>query len=87
MNIEITLLISLAGLVLAYLGYRKGTTDAARESGESDGTMKADIKYIKRLNEDILLEQRDTKKVMNKLAERVTRNEESIKNIYKRLDG
>lgn len=75
-----------SGVVFGYVGYSKGAKKESRQEGEIDGAQKADIEYIKRRTDDILLEQKDTNKSMNALAERVARVEESTKSAHKRLD-
>lgn len=86
MNVEITVLVSVASLLLAYLGYHKGALDASKFDGESTGRMEADIKYIKRLTEDGLIAQKETRKLIDDIIVRVAINEESIKTLDKRID-
>lgn len=77
---------TVSAVVFGYVGYSKGVKKESRQEGEMDGAQKADIEYIKRRTDDILLEQRDTNKTINALAERVTRVEESAKAAHKRID-
>lgn len=77
---------TICAIVFGYIGYAKGVKKESHHEGEIDGTQKADIEYIKRRTDDILLEQRETNKSVNALAERVTRVEESVKSAHKRLD-
>ena len=58
----------------------------AQKKGQADGSTRADIEYIKRLLQDILLEQREIGKKTDAHAERITRLEESAKAAHKRLD-
>lgn len=81
------------GIVLGILtifsivfAYNKGLKTDTYNKGSIDTQMKSDIEYIKRRNDDILLEQKDTNKNFNVLSERVTRVEESAKQAHKRLD-
>lgn len=86
MNIELTALVSIASLALAYLGYHKGVIDTTKDKGKSNGRIEADIQYIKRLTEDSVIEQRATRELIDDLMIRVTRTEESVKSAHKRLD-
>ena len=76
----------ISGVLFGYVGYQKGFKQESLQEGEEDGTLKADTRYIIRRVDDILLEQKDTNKSINLLAERVTRVEESAKQAHKRLD-
>lgn len=58
----------------------------AKKEGQDDGALKADIAYIKRRVDDVLLEQRETNKTLDAHAERITRVEESTKQAHKRID-
>jgi len=44
------------------------------------------MEYIKHRIDDVLLEQKDTNKSVNALAERVSKVEESAKQAHKRID-
>ena len=76
----------ISGVLFGYVGYQKGFKQESSQEGEEEGTLKADTRYIIRRVDDILLEQKDTNKSLNLLAERVTRVEESAKQAHKRLD-
>lgn len=86
MKIDLLAIISstaaLAGIVFGWLGFRRATCSDFRR----EGTLKSDTEYIKRRIDDILLEQKETNKSINLLAERVTRVEESVKQAHKRID-
>lgn len=77
---------AVSGVAFGYLGYQKGVRRESRQAGSVEGERKADLEYIKHRTDDILLEQKDTNKSINALAERVTRVEESTKSAHKRLD-
>lgn len=84
---------TVAGVLLAYLGYRKGQRDELhrqkneyKKEGIEAGTLRADIEYIKRRSDDMLLEQKETNKNINVLSERLTRVEESTKSAHHRID-
>lgn len=48
--------------------------------------LSADIQYIKRRVDDVLLEQKDTNKTLDAHAERIARVEEAVKQAHKRID-
>lgn len=87
---ELTVIIGVVGtvssIVFAYIGYQKGTKSQAYRRGGLDSEVKADIQYIKRRSDDMLIEQKDTNKSLGHLTERVTRVEESSKQAHKRID-
>lgn len=57
-----------------------------KKDGSENGKHSADIEYIKRRTDDILLEQRNTNITLQSHAERITRVEEAVKQAHKRLD-
>lgn len=77
---------TLCGIVFGYIGYSKGVKTDHYKAGDEKGSLKADLQYMKRLMEDVLLEQKGTNKSINALSERVTRVEESSKQAHKRID-
>lgn len=78
---------TVCGIVFWAIGYSKGSKKEVKEESTEDGAFKADMKYLVRRVDDILLEQRDTNKSINELAERVTRVEESTKQAHLRING
>jgi hypothetical protein len=77
---------SISAVVFGYIGYSRGVKIDFYSAGTEKGTLETDIEYIKRRTDDVLLEQRDTNKSINVLAERVTRVEELTKSAHKRID-
>jgi hypothetical protein len=77
---------TLSAIVFGFIGYNKGLKKDSKQEGETDGTIKTDIKYITSLIENILVEQRHINEVLSGHAERLTRVEESSKQAHKRLD-
>ena len=59
--------------------------ERARDS-EGRGVLASDIGYIKAGIDDLKRENRETRKELCELAERVTRCEESVKQAHKRID-
>lgn len=89
-NVTIFTLIAAAGtlcsIIFGYVGYSKGLKTDNYKAGDEKGGIKADLQYMKRLMEDVLLEQKDINKSVNSLTERITRVEESSKQAHKRID-
>lgn len=77
---------SVSAVVFGYIGYSRGVKKGTYSDGAVRGTLETDLEYIKRRTDDVLLEQKDTNKSINTLAERVTRVEEGTKSAHKRLD-
>lgn len=77
---------SVSAIVFGYVGYSRGLKKDLYSAGTVRGALEADITYIKRRTDDVLLEQRDTNKSISTLTERVTRVEESSKSAHKRID-
>lgn len=85
-NISLAVVGTISGIIFAYIGYLKGIKKDSYSAGTMRGTLETDIAYIKHRTDDVLLEQKDTNKSINALAERVTRVEESTKSAHKRID-
>lgn len=85
-GVNIFLLIGAVGticsIIFGYIGYKKGIKEEYTEKGG----LHADITYIKKRTDDVLLEQKDTNRNMNLMNERLTRVEESSKQAHKRID-
>lgn len=77
---------TICGVVFSYIGYRTGLKKDSYKEGEQTSSLKTDIQYIKRLIEDVLLEQRRINDTLNSHSERITRVEESSKQAHKRID-
>ena len=82
--------ISIAGVVssgiFGYVGYLKGTKKDSYSAGTEKGTIKADLAYLVKCVDNILVEQRISNQNFNALDRRVTRVEESAKSAHKRID-
>jgi len=94
MTIELGVLLSVLGLVIAFLGYQlnkqKHLTDQrkdTRKDAESSAEIRAQLGYIRNGVDDIRLDIRDNERQIATLGERVTRVEESSKQAHKRLDN
>ena len=64
---------------------RKNRRDSEKD-GETRGVIASDIGYIKAGIDDLKRENRETRKEVRELAERVTRCEESAKQAHRRID-
>ena len=85
-EVIVGLIISVIGIICTVCAYYKGLKTDTYNKGSTDTQMKSDIEYIKRRNDDILLEQKDTNKNFFAFSERITRVEESAKQAHKRID-
>lgn len=76
----------LSGIALGWMGRARTVRQDIVQQTTIDTNLKVDVEYIKRGIDDIRDEQRSQGKEIEKLAERVTRVEESSKQAHKRLD-
>lgn len=74
-------------IVFWLIGFNKGAQKESGEVGRDNGEFRANVEYIKRRVDEVLLEQKDTNKTISALSERVTRSEESIKSAWKRIEA
>ncbi len=77
-------IVSIVSLVVTLR--RTGRKEIKEETADL-GDMRNDLKYITRGVDDIRVEQRAQRDEMSRIAERVTRCEESGKQAHKRLDS
>jgi len=84
---------SICGVVFGYVGYASGVKKDSYTAGEKTGERQADITYIRKRTDDILLEQRDTNRKLEghatdiaSHAVEIARLQESTKSAHKRLD-
>ncbi len=80
----IVLPILTAGLTIASFFIARAAE--VRKKGADDGTLKADIQYIKEKVTELCREQERINATLTEHFERIIRNEESIKSAHKRLD-
>ena len=80
--IIIGLIGTICGITFGYIGYSQGK----KKENKEDGALGADIKYIMRRTDEVLLEQKETNRNMGFLTERVTRVEEGVKATSNRID-
>lgn len=89
MSEELSLIIAIVGLVaslIAILSFALGRRDKGREQGKEHGEMENDIKYIKQIQTNIAVDQKEILHKLDKTAERVTRLEEQEKMLERRVN-
>lgn len=90
MEIGITAAISLVctvvGAVIAYLGLSRTRRKDDQHDGESRGSLASDVGYIKAGVDDLKRETKETRADVRGLSERITRCEESCKQAHHRLN-
>ncbi|PFM62552.1 hypothetical protein COJ48_18845 [Bacillus cereus] len=87
MNIEIGVLIAVLSLAISYFAYSLNRTKSIKSDGQQSAEMKAELGYIRKGVDDIRIDLKASEKQMIALGERVTRVEESSKQVHKRLDN
>jgi hypothetical protein len=81
---------AISGIILGWTGRNRAVKQVDRQEAGANAVLRSDMDYIKRGVDDIRLEQRAQRENHEKLAERVTRVEESTKQAHhriNRLDG
>ncbi|MCP8969731.1 hypothetical protein [Ectobacillus ponti] len=86
-KVELGVLIAIASLAVAYLGYSLNRKRDMRADVQQDAEVKAKLTYIQRGVDDIRLDIKASERKISDLGERVTRVEESAKQAHKRLDA
>lgn len=86
MTIEVGILISALGLIIAFLGYQLNKTKEIKSDGRENAELRAELGYIRRGVDDIKIDIRANEKQMVAFSERLTRVEESSKQAHKRID-
>jgi len=93
MTIELGVLISVLGLIIAFQGYHlnksKHQSDQRKDEkqdAKTDAEIRAQLGYISKGVDDIRIDLRANERQMVALGERVTRVEESSKQAHLRID-
>lgn len=86
-NAFIVTLSGLLGIILGIIGATRTLKQNSKSEGQTEGTFKADLAYIKKRTDDVLLEQKDTNRNLSIITERLVRVEESTKAAHKRMDS
>lgn len=87
MTIELGILISVLGVIIAFQGYSLNKSKAIKSDGQESAELKAELGYIRKGVDDIRIDLKANEKQLQHLGERVTRLEESTKQAHKRLDA
>lgn len=88
MSNELTMIIAIVGLfvsITSIISFVVGRKDKGVKSGEMQGEMHQDIKYIKQTQTDILVSQKEILNKLDETGERVTRLEEQMKSHERRI--
>lgn len=85
-NIEIGLLCTLGGLVIAWAGYRLNAKKDTKAEGQEIGTVLTELGYIKANTDEIKAEQKEQRKTNTEFYERMAAVEASAKQAHKRID-
>lgn len=86
MNIEVTLLCTIAGALLGYMTYKKKTEQDIEQDASQKALLSAKLDYISKGVDDIRLDFKAQDKSIKDLDIRVTRCEESTKSAHHRID-
>ncbi|AZQ47648.1 MULTISPECIES: hypothetical protein [Bacillus] len=87
MTIEIGLLIAAVSLVVGCLSYALNRSREIKSEGRQGAETNAKLEYISKGVDDIRIDIKANEKQMIVLGERITRVEESSKQVHKRLDN
>ena len=79
MTIDITILIAVIGCLLSVGTFFVGRMTAAKTSGQADGELKSDVKYIKSSVDDLKNKMNQSDKRYIDLEKRVTALEEAVR--------
>jgi len=85
-EISITILCSLASVAIAYFGFFRNSKRDSEDAGSIKGQMSSDLGYIKAGVDDLKQEQREQRKNMGELSQRVASVEASVKSAHHRID-
>lgn len=77
---------ALSGMALGWLGRTRSIRQDAAQDAGTVTALQTDLEYIRRGVDDIRLDQRVQSQRIDALSERVTRIEESSKQMHKRMD-
>lgn len=83
----IGVLSAILGMVLGLFAAKRALQQDFKLEGEREGGFLADLAYIKKRTDDVLLEQKDTNRNLSIITERLVRVEEISKSAHKRIDN
>lgn len=87
MNIEITLLCTIAGALLGYMSYKKKTEQDIEDDASQRTLLSTKLDYISKGVDDIRLDIKAQDAKLNNTIERLIKVEESTKSAHHRLDN
>lgn len=82
----IGVLSAILGILLGIFGATRTLKNDSKMEGQTEGSFRADLAYIKKRTDDVLLEQKDTNRNLSIITERLVRVEESSKSVHRRVD-
>ena len=88
MSEELSLIIAIIGVIVSIttlISFVVGRKDKGHREGEEQGEMINDIKYIKQVQTNIAVDQKEILSKLDKTNERVTRVEEQLKSHERRI--
>ncbi len=85
-TISIALLCTVTGVAISYLGFQRNIRDDTKTDAKESATLAAKLDYISKGVDDIRLDIKSTNREVDNLKEKFARHDESLKNIYKRID-
>lgn len=85
-NIEIGVLCTLAGVLIAWAGYRLNARKETKSEGQEIGTVLTELGYIKANTDEIKAEQKEQRKTNTEFYERMAAVESSARQAHKRID-
>lgn len=86
MTIELGILVSVFGLIVAYQGWQLNKQKDVKADSRQDAKLQTQLEYISKGVDDIRIDLKANEKQIGMLGERVTRVEESAKQAHKRID-
>lgn len=93
MSVEVGVLISIAGVIIAYLGYQvnkqhnqKKDQENIKDDATKDAVIETKLDNISNGVENIRIDLRANERAIGAMGERITRVEESTKQAHKRID-
>lgn len=87
MTVEVGILISVLGVIIAYQGYQLNKQKETKSDSRQEAKLQTQLDYISKGVDDIRIDLKANEKQMVALGERVTRVEESAKQAHKRIDN
>lgn len=86
MTIELGILVSVLGLIIAYQTYHLNKDKETKSDSKREAKLQVELEYISKGVDDIRINLKANEKQMIDLGERVTRVEESSKQAHRRID-